>query len=189
MKKLLLIVDAQYDFLVGGNLPVEGAKENMDKLAKYVGESEHAKVAFTLDWHPVTHCSYVTNGGEWPVHCVHYTHGASIYQPVADAVFAKKAATDVKIYLKGEHPEVEEYSFIQNEDNKEMFAVSMDCDGGIDEIEVCGIMSRVCVLNTIKDLVKCGYKDKVVVKLDFIGADDDNRELIEYCKSNDIKLG
>ena len=70
-----------------------------------------------------------------------------------------------------------------------MFAVSMDCDGGIDEIEVCGIMSRVCVLNTVKDLVKCGYKDKIVVKLDFIGADDDNRELIEYCKSNDIKLG
>ena len=32
MKKLLLIVDAQYDFLVGGNLPVEGAKDNIGKI-------------------------------------------------------------------------------------------------------------------------------------------------------------
>jgi nicotinamidase/pyrazinamidase len=188
MNKLLLIIDAQYDFLVGGNLPVDGAKENMDKLADYIYQSEFSQVAFTLDWHPVTHSSYVTNGGQWPVHCVHYTHGASIYQPVFDAVAKKMHVKDVKIYLKGENPEIEEYSFIQNDDNKEIFSVSMDREEGIDVIEVCGIMSRVCVLNTIKDLVKCGYKDKLTVKLDFIGADDNNLELIEYCKTNEIKL-
>jgi nicotinamidase-related amidase len=108
---------------------------------------------------------------------------------VFDAVSKAVSVENVKLYLKGEHPDVEEYSFIQNEDNREMFSVSMGCEEGIDVIEVCGIMSRVCVLNTIKDLVTCGYKDKLVVKLDFIGADDDNRELIEYCKSNDIMLG
>lgn len=189
MNKLLLIIDAQYDFLVGGNLPVEGAKENMDKLAEYIVGVEFAQVAFTLDWHPVTHSSFVENGGGWPLHCVHYTHGASVYQPVFDAVSKTMPAKNVKLYLKGEHPDVEEYSFIQNEDNREMFSVAMGCEEGIDVIEVCGIMSRVCVLNTVKDLVKCGYKDKLVVKLDFIGADDDNKELIEYCKSNDITLG
>ncbi len=188
MKKLLLIVDAQYDFLVGGNLPVEGAKENMDKLAEYIKKEPLHKVAFTLDWHPVTHSSFAPNGGAWPVHCVHYTHGASIYQPVADAVFATMSAENVKIYPKGEHPDVEEYSFIQNEDNREMFAVSMNDEEGIDSIEVCGIMSRVCVLNTIKDLVQYGYKDKIVVLLDFIGADDDNSELIAYCKEQNITI-
>lgn len=188
MNKLLLIIDAQYDFLAGGNLPVEGAKENMDKLTSYISESDIAQVAFTLDWHPITHSSFEGNGGMWPLHCVHYTHGASIYQPVANAVFAKIPAENVKIYPKGEHPDVEEYSFIQNEDNREMFAVSVDKEEGIDVIEVCGIMSRVCVLNTVKDLVANGYKDKLVVKLDFIGADDDNKELIEYCKENGVSF-
>ena len=97
MNKLLLIIDAQYDFLVGGNLPVEGAKENMDKLAAYIDGNEFTKVAFTLDWHPVTHSSFVENGGEWPVHCVHYTHGASIYQPVFDAVSKTMPAENVKL--------------------------------------------------------------------------------------------
>lgn len=188
MNKLLLIIDAQYDFLVGGNLPVMGAKENMDKLAAYILQSEFKQVSFTLDWHPVNHNSFDVNGGAWPVHCVHYTHGASIYQPVFDAVNKVMPVKDVKLFLKGEHPDVEEYSFIQNDDNREMFSVTMDCEEGIDVIEVCGIMSRVCVLNTVKDLVKCGYKDKLVVKLDFIGADDDNKELIEYCKENGVKF-
>ena len=49
-------------------------------------------------------------------------------------------------------------------------------------------MSRVCVLNTVKDLVANGYKDKLVVKLDFIGADDDNKELIDYCKENGVSF-
>ena len=188
MNKLLLIIDAQYDFLEGGNLPVMGARENMDKLAAYIAQNEVKRVAYTLDWHPVNHASFDVNGGAWPVHCVQYTHGASVYEPVHEAVSKKMAAEDVKIYVKGENPGVEEYSFIQNDDNREMFSVSMDCEGGIDVIEVCGIMSRVCVLNTIKDLVKCGYKEKLVVKLDFIGADDDNKELMEYCQSEGVAM-
>lgn len=37
MKKLLLIVDPQIDFITG-TLPVAGAAEAMDALAKYVKE-------------------------------------------------------------------------------------------------------------------------------------------------------
>ena len=59
MKKILLIVDAQYDF-INGSLPVGGAEERMNALANFVREHDgdyDLKIA-TADWHPRSHCSF-----------------------------------------------------------------------------------------------------------------------------------
>ena len=52
MKKLLLIVDPQIDFITG-TLPVSGAAEAMDALAKYVKDkgNEYTVKIVTADWH------------------------------------------------------------------------------------------------------------------------------------------
>ena len=63
MKKLLLIVDPQVDFITG-TLPVGGAAEAMDALATYVkehGDEYIVKIA-TSDWHPYHHCSFADDG-------------------------------------------------------------------------------------------------------------------------------
>lgn len=74
MKRMLLIVDPQVDF-VTGTLPVPHASEAMEKLAAYIAE-ENGKydwLVVTEDWHPSRHCSFKENGGEWPVHCLQET--------------------------------------------------------------------------------------------------------------------
>ena len=64
MKKLLLIVDPQIDFITG-TLPVAGAAEAMDALAKYVKEkgNEYNVKIVTADWHPYHHSSFADEGG------------------------------------------------------------------------------------------------------------------------------
>ncbi len=64
MKKLLLIVDPQIDFITG-TLPVAGAAEAMDALAKYVKEkgNEYTVKIVTADWHPYHHSSFADEGG------------------------------------------------------------------------------------------------------------------------------
>lgn len=183
----LLIIDAQYGFLEGGDLPVMGARENMDKLAKYIQENQFKYIALTLDYHPYNHFSFIENKGTWPRHCVQHTIGAAVYQPILESIWSSKQK-NVGYFLKGQNPNIEEYSFIQNVHNRADFKANIGYVYKIDEIQVCGIMSRVCVLNTVKDLVENGYKDKIVVKLDYIGHDDDNKELIEYCTKNNIRI-
>lgn len=182
----LLIIDAQYGFLEGGDLPVMGAKENMDRLAQYIQENTFKYIALTLDYHPHNHFSFVENKGSWPRHCVQHTIGAAVYQPILESIWKSKQKCEY--FLKGQNPNIEEYSFIQNVYNRADFKANIDYAYKIDEIQICGIMSRVCVLNTVKDLVENGYKDKIVVKLDFIGHDDGNKELIEYCQKNNIRV-
>lgn len=65
MKKLLLIVDPQIDFITG-TLPVAGAAEAMDALAKYVKEqgNEYTVKIVTADWHPYHHSSFADEGGD-----------------------------------------------------------------------------------------------------------------------------
>ena len=87
-RTLLLLVDVQYDF-INGSLAVEGAPAVMDALAAHIGEQPqdaYHTIVMTADYHPYAHASFKDNGGLWPVHCVQHTHGASIYQPVFDAV-------------------------------------------------------------------------------------------------------
>ena len=71
-KKLLLLVDVQYDF-INGSLAVEGAPEVMDALANYIGAQPKGlfdTIVMTADFHPYEHSSFKDNGGLWPVHCV-----------------------------------------------------------------------------------------------------------------------
>ena len=119
MKKILLIVDAQYDF-INGSLPVGGAEERMNALADFVRQHDgdyDLKIA-TTDWHPRSHCSFAENGGTWPVHCVQFTHGASIFQPLFDALYATKG--DVLILTKGTLADREEYSIMGNDKSRKV---------------------------------------------------------------------
>ena len=72
---ILLAVDLQKDF-IDGTLTVPGAAGVLPAINAV--KNQFDRVYFTLDWHPVNHCSFKAQGGPWPVHCVHHTAGASI---------------------------------------------------------------------------------------------------------------
>ena len=174
--KLLLLVDVQYDF-INGSLAVDGAPALMDNLANYIAtqpEGTFSTIVMTTDFHPYRHSSFKENGGLWPVHCVQHSHGASIYQPVFEAVM--KLLPEAQVLTKGEDVEVDEYSIMANKTSSKKL-LELIGDHGIEEIYVAGLCGDYCVGNSIKDLVMAGHGDKIRVLTRFIGNIDDGTTL------------
>lgn len=73
--RALIGVDFQYDFMFG----TLGAEDRYSAIAPWL---EHTKVAglviATKDWHHKKHCSFIKQGGDYPVHCVMGTLGATL---------------------------------------------------------------------------------------------------------------
>ena len=185
-KKLLLLVDVQYDF-INGSLAVEGAPEVMDALANYIGAQPKGlfdTIVMTADFHPYEHSSFKDNGGLWPVHCVQHTHGASIYQPVFEAVM--KQFPEAQVLTKGDDIAVDEYSIMANSKSaKELLGI---IEGkSIQEIYVAGLCGDYCVGNSIKDLVEAGHGDKIRVLTRYIGNIDDGTTLRNIIVENNLQ--
>ena len=178
MKKILLIVDAQYDF-INGSLPVGGAEERMNALADFVHQHDgdyDLKIA-TADWHPRSHCSFAENGGTWPVHCVQFTHGASIFQPLFDALYATKG--DVLILTKGTLSDREEYSIMGNDKSRKVLQRLFKKKKGVEQIDVCGIAGDICVRQTLIDCFDEFGREKFRVLTDFCPSLDGGKALTE----------
>jgi nicotinamidase-related amidase len=150
-----------------------------------------------LDCHPINHCSFKENGGQWPIHCVSYTVGAGL--PVE---FLEKAKSS-SFQPKGMIVEQEEYgafnSFMElmldlDYDNKLNFnlhntpeIIKNTVVNNIDEFVICGIAGDYCVVETLKNIVKHIGNDKVSVFLDGVVSIDDGTTLNTYMKENNIK--
>jgi nicotinamidase/pyrazinamidase len=150
MKKLLLVIDCQLDFMDGGKLGVNGSTPIMDNLALFIEnhakEYEHAIA--TVDWHPVTHCSFKDNGGIWPQHCIQYSPGSSIYQPVLLALYNNFHTFEV--VTKGLNEDHEEYSIFKNVTSNHLIKEAIK-KFSIEEIDVVGIAYDYCVADSVKD--------------------------------------
>lgn len=159
MNKTLIIVDAQYDFMEGGKLPVEGATKALNNIVSLIKSGEYSTIITTQDWHNGKHCSFKEQGGEFPEHCVRYTHGADIYDPIVDAIKFKYMTFNLK---KGQCSE--EFSAFKSPTRgykhwKEYYTT--DADTSLiqfheDEVvHICGLAGDICVMNTaivLKDL-------------------------------------
>lgn len=148
MKRMLMIIDPQIDF-ISGSMAVKGAAEKMDALIKYIEkmDGKYTCKAVTVDWHPFNHCSFGENGGQWPMHCVQHTVGACIYPPMVEPLY--RTAGEVKIFKKGDKKNVEEYSIFRNLTSRrhiDYLIHRLD----IGRIDLCGIAGDICVLSTLK---------------------------------------
>lgn len=178
---ILVVVDMQNDFLEGGKLPVQGATKAKDAIIELLEtrvQGEDGKwnpfieeVIFTADWHPGNHCSFKSRSekGTWPVHCVEYTAGAAIADPLIDTCVQQ--GIPYGVICKGQHKDEENYTALRYVmKNKDLYSFSMapdfnptgniidfwkdeEDDGEWDEIFVCGVAGDVCVLNTLKELL------------------------------------
>lgn len=147
--KMLLIVDAQYDF-IDGSLPVPGAQPAMDALARYIRQTngQYTVRAFTADCHPADHISFSENGGEWPAHCVADTRGAEIWSPIVRAVEDTSGTT---LFLpKGNSADREEYSVFANSESAAILDKTIR-SLKIMQIDICGLAGDICVARTLSD--------------------------------------
>jgi nicotinamidase/pyrazinamidase len=143
----LIVVDVQNDFLPGGSLPVPTSDAVIPMLNRYLVEfaENHLPVFATRDWHPPNHCSFRTQGGCWPVHCVADSKGAAFASDLILppwTVFISKGADAAK----------EAYSGFDGTDLEKRLR-----GFGPRRLFIGGLVTDYCVLNTVKDALALGF--------------------------------
>lgn len=183
MKRMLLLVDPQNDF-IKGSLAVSGAAEKMNSLAQWLSHNPaiYDLLLVTRDSHPANHCSFTNSGGTWPAHCVAGTDGAQIWAALVDSL--EKAQGKVLTLNKGENEE--EYSIFQNMENRTLIK-KLVIDEKIDKIDICGIAGDVCVLATLKDAERLFGKEQLRVLTQFSPSLDEGKALKDYISNNNIE--
>ncbi|MFA5467537.1 MAG: isochorismatase family protein [Sphaerochaetaceae bacterium] len=148
MKRTLIIVDVQNDFLEGGALGVEGATSD------YVAQIEAIRpyfdqVILSADNHPENHISFTT----FAPHCVKGTHGALVAVTPGD-----------RLLLKGERFDKEEFSPFEGGKNVEVITG--------EEVYVLGLAGDYCVKQSLLDLLEYAPAKKLFAITDLIYSID-----------------
>lgn len=184
---MLLVVDPQIDFITG-SLPVPGAADAMDNLAKYVrehGDDYLVKIA-TSDWHPYRHCSFTRKGGEWPAHCVQHSTGAAVWQSLLEALNESRGG--FTMLYKGDRVEQDEYSIMQNQ-NSASVIIRLVTSLDINQIDVCGLAGDICVLNTSKDLIELFGAPMIRILTRYAPSLDDGSKLKAFIEAHGLNTG
>ena len=144
----LIVTDVQNDFCPGGALAVPRGDQVVPVLNEYIRlfVSSGAPIYATRDWHPPNHCSFKTQGGPWPVHCVQNSKGAEFHPKLA-------LPKDVKIVSKAADPKQDDYSAFEGTD----LAASLKHQG-VRRLFIGGLATDYCVKSTVLDGIKAGFQ-------------------------------
>jgi nicotinamidase/pyrazinamidase len=150
----LIIVDVQNDFCQGGALAVN----NSDAVYGPVNTAARSfaasggRVIATQDWHPVGHCSFVTAGGPWPVHCVQASIGAELSGGLDGVPISL-------ILRKGLHKGLDSYSAFFENDGVTSTGLAAYLRGlDIGDVYLCGLATDYCVLYSALDAAAQGFR-------------------------------
>lgn len=149
----MVVVDIQKDFCPGGALAVPAGGEVVPVLNRWIEQAEHvgATVVITRDWHPPDHCSFKTQGGPWPVHCVQDTPGAEYHRDLR--------IPQIAIYVdKATAPDRECYSDFAGTTLGEQLRVK-----NIGRLWVGGLALDYCVRATVLEGLAEGFEVHLVV--------------------------
>ncbi len=187
----LVIVDMQNDFMDDGKLPIKGAYKAKKVIEQYI-EDYYDEIGWSIisqDTHPKNHCSFKECGGLYPKHCVRYTKGA-------DLSFDRDLLYGIPQFyvLKGTDVTTDELSAFKDcfDYSKHYIALSGEVDdiylSKHDEYVVCGVAGDICVLETLKDMIKYIPVENITVLWNGIASIDGGEKLSEFCKNNNIKI-
>lgn len=148
----LILVDVQNDFLPGGALAVPDGDQVVPVLNGYIGRFVRAKklsllpIFATRDWHPPNHCSFQSQGGPWPPHCISGTFGAQFSPDL-------KLPKETRIISKATDPNREAYSGFDGTDLEQQLRQL-----GSQRLFIGGLATDYCVLNTVRDACRLGFE-------------------------------
>ena len=128
MKKLLIVVDYQNDF-VDGALGFQGAEKLAPVIAQKINDyHQNGEVVFTLDTHGEDYLT-TNEGRHLPVpHCIRYTKGHELYPPIK----ALKLDSD-RTFEKPVFGSAELFDFLRNSE--------------YEKVELCGLVTDICVIS------------------------------------------
>jgi nicotinamidase-related amidase len=170
-------------------MSVKGARNAVDEIKKFIKNhrKEIDKIVFTVDWHPISHCSFKKNGGIWPQHCVQYTPGACIEPKLLKLVQSLNISYEVS--TKGVIEEVEQYGafedidYVSDELGRRYFLDIIEVNADSDFV-VCGIAGDYCVKSTIENMIKGDICPKVFCP--GIVSIDGGKIFSEFIKENKL---
>lgn len=167
---ILLIVDVQNDFCLGGALAVPNGDGVVPVINRLAGVFPH--MAMTQDWHPGDHRSFAsTHPGRqpfetvslpygdqilWPDHCVQDSRGADFH-----------AMLDLPrvelIVRKGFRRDIDSYSaFFENDRQTPTGLAGYLRERNIGRVFLCGLATDFCVNFTALDAREAGFEAVVV---------------------------
>lgn len=171
MKKLLIVVDYQVDF-VNGALGFPRGEALEAPICSLIKQFEDAgdDVVFTLDTHPQNYME--TEEGKYlPVpHCIKGTHGHELYGEV------KNLAKGHKIFEKPTFPSLELGEYLKTTQ--------------YDEVTVCGLDLSICVLSNAVIAKASLPNAHIKVNLEFSSGGDEaaNKVAIEQLKRIQVEV-
>lgn len=148
----LIVVDMQNDFLSGGSLAVTGGNAIIPALNRYMTcfQAHQLPVYATRDWHPTDHCSFRSQGGMWPPHCIAESIGAAFHPDL-------QLPTDTIVISKAISQEKDAYSAFTDTPLNGLLQSS-----GIQRLFIGGLATEYCVFNTVKDALRYHYTTYVL---------------------------
>lgn len=163
---LLLVVDAQPDFMPGGALPVPEGDLVVPIINRMLPRFSHAVA--TQDWHPADHTSFASQHpgrepfqtidlhyGEqvlWPDHCVQGTPGADLHPKLEAHHFQM-------VLRKGLRKSIDSYSaFFENDRTTTTGLHGYLQSHNIRSIAICGLARGYCTDFSAEDAARLGYE-------------------------------
>jgi nicotinamidase/pyrazinamidase len=183
MKRALIVVDIQNDFLPGGALAVPDGDAILPFVVQLLRSGlDYDLVVVTQDWHPEGHGSFASSHrgidpfqlGElsglpqmfWPDHCVEGTKGAQLSVEIEEILGrVKDAGRWVITVQKGQDRDVDSYSAFF--DNARLHATGLQGalkERGISDVDVVGLAFDYCVKATAIDSASLGFKTGVLLE-------------------------
>ena len=196
MKKSLIVVDVQNDFLEGGNLEVKDSNKIIPVINDMIVKGDFDYIIFTKDWHPSDHKSFASqyenknvfdvinlNGIQqvlWPDHCIQNTPGSYIHNEI---IIGKPNSY---IFKKGMNPNVDSYSAFYDNDHKSSTGLSEFLKSkDVTRTVICGLAMDFCVKYTAIDSVNEGFDTTLVLDATQ-SIDTDKSGHLEEMKNNGI---
>ena len=172
MKKCLIVVDYQIDF-VSGALGFKKAMELDDKIAEKINiyHKNNDEVIFTFDTHKDDYLT-TQEGINLPVeHCIENTHGHTLYGKTATM-----QRPEDKCFYKPSFGSAELFEYLKNRN--------------YETIELCGVVSNICVISNAVIAKTAQPETEITVDSKCIASNDDklNDCAIEVMKSLQIKV-
>lgn len=186
--RALLVVDVQNDFCEGGSLAVEGGTAVAGAITEFLrgNASDYAAIVASRDWHRAGE----SNGGHfdtWPVHCVAGTSGAD-YHPALDL------PTSVVHVVKGMgEPAYSMFDgLVASADGQlvepRMTLPQLLADGGVAAVDVVGLATDYCVLQTALGARRHGIATRVLVGLTAAVAADSRESALRELDEAGVQL-
>lgn len=154
----LLIVDVQRDFFPEGALPVPKGDEIIPVINTWIDVycQKNLPIFASRDWHPPNHCSFLSEGGSWPQHCIQNTPGAEFHPEI-------RLPLETTIIDKADVRDIESYSAFAGKSKNGSTLDEELKKRQIRRLWIVGLALDYCVMSSALDALRHGYDTHLIL--------------------------